>query len=131
MLSRHRFSFVNDPYHLGNWEGTKPKGHMTRGFIVWVSWCSLQSTSLSALPRVVRDELPPHLIPLGQTTINWSDLTSHLKQKLWDRYNGALLPAQEKNKLGVVIFQVLPRFALICLHSLKASLPSDFLQVPK
>ena len=60
---------------------------------------------MSALPHVVRDELPENVIT-GQMSITWEELTEQQKQKLWDRYNSALLPAYQKNKLGVVIFQV-------------------------
>ena len=61
--------------------------------------------SLSALPHVVRDELPASILN-GQTSITWEELAEVQKQKLWDRYNSALLPAYQKNKLGVVVFQV-------------------------
>jgi len=63
-----------------------------------------KSISLSALPHVVRDELPTSIVN-GQTSITWEELTEVQKQKLWDRYNSALLPAYQKNKLGVVVFQ--------------------------
>ena len=60
---------------------------------------------MSALPHVVRDELPQNVIR-GQMSITWEELSLLQKQKLWDRFNSAILPAYQKNKLGVVIFQV-------------------------
>lgn len=63
-----------------------------------------KSISMSALPHVVRDELPQNVIR-GQMSITWEELSVLQKQKLWDRFNSALLPAYQKNKLGVVIFQ--------------------------
>lgn len=65
-----------------------------------------QSISPSALPHVVRDELPES-ITRQQCSILWEELTQTQKQKLWDRFNSALLPAHQRNKLGVVIFQVM------------------------
>lgn len=70
-----------------------------------------KSISLSALPHVVRDELPASILN-GQTSITWEELTETQKQKLWDRYNSALLPAYQKNKLGVVVFQVKHKLCL-------------------
>ena len=64
-----------------------------------------QSISPSALPHVVRDELPES-ITRQQASILWEELTQAQKQKLWDRFNSALLPAYQKNKLGIVVFQV-------------------------
>jgi len=65
-----------------------------------------QSIPLSVLPHVVRDELPNGIVR-QQTSITWEELTHAQIQKLWDKYNSALLPAFQKNKLGVVVFQVI------------------------
>ena len=61
---------------------------------------------MTALPHVIRDELSESIIR-QQTSITWEELTQEQKQKLWDRYNSALLLAHQKNKLGVVVFQVM------------------------
>jgi len=63
-----------------------------------------KSIPLSVLPHVVRDELPDGIVR-QQTSITWEELTHAQIQKLWDKYNSALLPAFQKNKLGVVVFQ--------------------------
>lgn len=63
-----------------------------------------KSLPTSALPHVVRDELPEMFLR-QQTSVTWEDLTQTQLLKLWNKYNSALLPAYEKNKLGVVIFQ--------------------------
>lgn len=57
----------------------------------------------SALPHVVRDELPETL--RQQTSVMWEELTKTQQCNLWIKYNSALLPAYQKRKLGVVIFQ--------------------------
>lgn len=67
---------------------------------------NFQSLPTSALPHVVRDELPEMFLR-QQTSVTWEDLTQTQLLKLWNKYNSALLPAYEKNKLGVVIFQVI------------------------
>lgn len=65
-----------------------------------------QSVLLSVLPHVVRDELPESFIR-QHTSVTWDELAPAQMQKLWDRFNSALLPAYQKNKLGVVVFQVM------------------------
>jgi len=65
-------------------------------------------TQPKALPLNVREELPPELS--GKKSLYYSDLPSHLQDKLWEMFESALLPLHDAGKLGVVVFQFPPWF---------------------
>ncbi|KAJ7334405.1 hypothetical protein OS493_014716 [Desmophyllum pertusum] len=69
-----------------------------------------KSISLSALPHVVRDELPGN-ITSRQTSITWEELTERQKQKLWDRYNSATPPCLSEEQIGSCGLSVSPWFS--------------------
>ena len=80
--------------------------HWQEKGLIYTKCIIFQSVLLSALPHVVRDELPESFIR-QHTSVAWDELAPAQIQKLWDRFNSALLLAYQKNKLGVVVFQVM------------------------
>ena len=65
----------------------------------------LQVAPLNTIPHGVREELPMEIVQ-GQSSVSWPSLPEEIQGKIWERYNLALLPAFEKGKLGIVVFQV-------------------------
>lgn len=60
-------------------------------------------TSLSALPKVIRNELDREL--LEKKNLYYRDLPAELVDELWQRFESALLPLDTVGKLGIVLFQ--------------------------
>ncbi|MFC1927716.1 DUF72 domain-containing protein [Chloroflexota bacterium] len=60
-------------------------------------------TPLSALPKVIRNELTSEL--QGKKNVYYRDLPVELVDELWKRFESALLPLDTVGKLGVVLFQ--------------------------
>ena len=60
-------------------------------------------TPLKALPKRIRDELPPEL--RGKSLVYSKDLPSELVEPVWDMYRQALMPVHSAGKLGAVFFQ--------------------------
>ena len=65
-------------------------------------------TPLKALPRPVRDELPPELAE--KNNVYYRDLSAPLRDRLWEMFEQALLPLKDVGKLGVILFQFPPWF---------------------
>ncbi|MFH0846889.1 MAG: DUF72 domain-containing protein [Chloroflexota bacterium] len=65
-------------------------------------------TPLTALPRDVREALPPDL--KEKTNLYLRDLPPELTHELWKRFERALLPLDSAGKLGVILFQFPPWF---------------------
>ena len=55
------------------------------------------------LPRNVRDELPPSLA--NKRSLYYKELSSRLKDQLWEMFELTLDPIHSTGKLGVVVFQ--------------------------
>jgi len=58
-------------------------------------------TPLTALPKDIRQELPP----VEKKNLYLRDLPSALVDEVWKRFHAALQPLAEAGKLGVVLFQ--------------------------
>ena len=65
-------------------------------------------TQPKALPKDLRDELPPTLAT--KRTLYYGDLPQTLREKLWGMFESALLPLHDAGKLGAVVFQFPPWF---------------------
>jgi uncharacterized protein YecE (DUF72 family) len=65
-------------------------------------------TPLSALPKDIREAVPPEL--KEKTNLYSRDLPADLIDELWSRFERALLPLDSAGKLGVVLFQFPPWF---------------------
>lgn len=65
-------------------------------------------TPLSALPKDIRQALPPEL--REKSNIYQREVPSELVAELWSRYERALLPLDSAGKLGVILFQFPPWF---------------------
>lgn len=65
-------------------------------------------TPLSALPKDIRESMPPKL--KEKTNLYMRDLPAESMDELWNRFERALLPLDSAGKLGVVLFQFPPWF---------------------
>jgi len=65
-------------------------------------------TPPQALPRNIREGLSTEVT--GKKNLYYKDLPSESKDRLWQMFEGALLPLSEAGKLGVVVFQFPPWF---------------------
>ena len=67
-------------------------------------------TPTSALPGDIKGELPAKLVHL-KANVYIRDMPSELVNELWSRFEQALVPLAEREKLGVVLFQFPPWFS--------------------
>ena len=65
-------------------------------------------TPVTALPKSIRDALPPELQQKGN--LYYRELPTELVDELWHKFESALLPLDTVGKLGVVLFQFPPWF---------------------
>jgi uncharacterized protein YecE (DUF72 family) len=64
-------------------------------------------TPTSVLPTDIKGELPAKLVHL-KANVYIRDIPSELSDELWSRFEQALVPLKEREKLGVVLFQFPP-----------------------
>jgi len=64
-------------------------------------------TPVSALPSDIKGELPAK-VDHFKTNVYMRDIPSELSNELWSRFEQALVPLKEREKLGVVLFQFPP-----------------------
>lgn len=88
-------------------------------------------TPPKALPREIRDELPPEL---ASRNVYYERLPSEFQEKVWEMFASALGPLREAGKLGVIVFQFphwfMPnRKSFRHLEQCKAHLPDDRIAV--
>ena len=69
---------------------------------------TLHQTQPKALPRSVREEVPPEL--QAKKTLYYRDMPPDLKDKMWEMFESALMPLHCAGKLSVVVFQFPPWF---------------------
>ncbi len=67
-------------------------------------------TPASALPSDIKGELPAKLVN-QKANLYMRDIPSELVNELWSRFEQALAPLKEREKLGVVLFQFPPWFS--------------------
>jgi len=65
-------------------------------------------TPLASLPKDVREALPAAL--RSKRNIYYRDIPPEVRDEMWQRFAGALLPLDSAGKLGVVLFQFPPWF---------------------
>jgi uncharacterized protein YecE (DUF72 family) len=63
-----------------------------------------------SLPKDLREALPAEIVE-GKRNIYLKDVTDDVRDEVWRRFAGALLPLDSAGKLGTVLFQFPPWFA--------------------
>ena len=69
-------------------------------------------TRLAALPT----DLRPQLEHLGKDTIYFKDVPSEVTGQIWERFLSALAPLRDAGKLGTILLQFPPSFAISRAH---------------
>lgn len=67
-------------------------------------------TPINSLPADIKGELPANLVHL-KANVYMRDMPSELLSELWHRFEQAIAPLKEREKLGVVLFQFPPWFS--------------------
>eukprot|EP00729_Bicosta_minor_P005516 gene5516-24236_t len=84
-----------------NWSGSVPTGF--RFHIKAFQLFTAHVCPTNALPAVVKQALPPHL--LQRKSIAWKEIPAEAQNLAWDRFNELLNVLEKEGKLGVVLFQ--------------------------